>query len=139
MKSRYVIGVIIVVIFLAIGGYSFVNSSVEYATLSKAEETGKKVQVTGKWVKERATHYDSKRNQFTFHMEDEDGKVAKVVLHGAKPNNFDIATSVVAKGKFEDGEFHASDVLTKCPSKYDGKGPEHPDEVKANEKAPKEM
>jgi cytochrome c-type biogenesis protein CcmE len=139
MKSRYIIGGIIVVVFLTIGGYSFINSSVEYATLSKAEESGKKVQVTGTWVKERMTHYDAKSNKFTFHMKDDDGKIAKVVLNGAKPNNFDIATSVVAKGKYDNGEFLASDVLTKCPSKYEGKASDHPDNVEASNPSTKEM
>jgi cytochrome c-type biogenesis protein CcmE len=46
----------------------------------------------------------------------------KVVLDGAEPNNFKMAESVVAKGKVTDGYFHATDILTKCPSKYDGKG-----------------
>jgi cytochrome c-type biogenesis protein CcmE len=31
-----------------------------------------------------------------------------------------MATSVVAKGRFKDGSFYASEILTKCPSKYDG-------------------
>ena len=46
----------------------------------------------------------------------------KVVLDGAEPNNFKMAESVVAKGKIKDGYFHASEVLTKCPSKYEGDG-----------------
>jgi len=46
----------------------------------------------------------------------------KVVLDGAEPNNFKMAESVVAKGKMKDGTFHASEVLTKCPSKYEGDG-----------------
>ncbi|MAT39585.1 MAG: cytochrome C biogenesis protein [Ectothiorhodospiraceae bacterium] len=127
MKSKYIIGGIIVVLFLGIGGYSFVNSSVEYASLSKAEESGKKVQVTGTWVKNKGSQYDPKANTFIFHMKDEDGKIARVVLEGAKPNNFDISTSVVAKGKYDNGTFHASEVLTKCPSKYEGKAEEHPE------------
>jgi len=139
MKSRYVIGGLIVVVFLAIGGYSFLNSSVEYATLSKAETTGKKVQVTGTWVKEKTTYYDPKSNTFTFHMKDDEGKTAKVVLHGAKPNNFDIATSVVAKGKYENGEFHASDVLTKCPSKYEGNSGTHPGGVEPAQEKTQQM
>ena len=46
----------------------------------------------------------------------------KVVLDGAKPNNFEMAENVVAKGKVMDNYFHAKEVLTKCPSKYEGKG-----------------
>jgi cytochrome c-type biogenesis protein CcmE len=131
MKKRYLIGGAIVVVFLVIGGLSFLNSSVEYATLNKAEQSGKKVQVTGKWVQDMSTHYDTDKNTFMFYMRDENDEIAKVVLDGPKPNNFDIATSVVAKGRFEEGVFHASEVLTKCPSKYEG-NPEgqHPDEIK---------
>jgi cytochrome c-type biogenesis protein CcmE len=120
MKKRYLIGGVIVVTFLAIGGYSFLNSSIEYATISKAENSGRKVQVTGKVVREMDSQYDMKANTFTFFIRDEENRVAKVVLTGAKPNNFEIATSVVAKGRYKDGCFHASDVLTKCPSKYEG-------------------
>ncbi len=131
MKKRYVIGGAIVAVFLVIGGLSFLNSSVEYATLSKAEQSGKKVQVTGKWVQDMSTHYDTENNTFMFYMRDENDRIAKVVLDGPKPNNFDIATSVVTKGRYEDGVFHASEVLTKCPSKYEGESAsDHPDGIK---------
>ena len=55
-------------------------------------------------------------------MKDEGNNVMKVVLDGARPNNFEMAESVVAKGKVKDGNFYAKEVLTKCPSKYEGKG-----------------
>lgn len=133
MKKRYLAGGAIVFVFLIIGSLSFLNSSVEYATLSKAEQSGKKVQVTGKWVKEMETRFDTENNTFTFYMRDEEDKVARVVLAGAKPNNFDIATSVVAKGRYEDGVFNASEVLTKCPSKYEGNPEgEHPEGIKTS-------
>lgn len=133
MKKRYLVGGAIVVVFLIVGGLSFLNSSVEYATLSKAEESGKKVQVTGKWVQEMSTHFDTDKNTFTFYMRDEENRVAKVEFAGAKPNNFDIATSVVAKGRYENGVFRASEVLTKCPSKYES-NPEgkHPEGIKTS-------
>ena len=95
MKKRYLVGGVIVVVFLVIGGLSFLNSSVEYATLSKAEKSGKKVQVTGKWVQDMSTHYDTQNNTFTFYMKDEDDRVAQEVLESAKPNNIDITTSDV--------------------------------------------
>ncbi len=133
MKTRYIIGGVIVVTFLVIGGISFLNSSIEYADITKAESSGKKVQVTGKWVKERESYYDTKNNTFTFYIQDDRNRVAKVVYNGAKPNNFEIATSVVVKGKFENGIFQASDVLTKCPSKYEGNPDgKHPENVKTS-------
>jgi len=45
--------------------------------------------------------------------------VEKVVFDGAKPNNFEIANAVVVKGRYEEGYFHANEILTKCPSKYE--------------------
>lgn len=131
MKKRYLIGGIILVVFLGIGGWSFLNSSVEYSTLAKAEATGKKVQVTGTWVKDMQSGFDASSNTFSFYLQDQDKRIARVIYHGAKPNNFDIATSVVAKGRFENGNFQASEVLTKCPSKYEGNpNGKHPDNVK---------
>jgi cytochrome c-type biogenesis protein CcmE len=37
-----------------------------------------------------------------------------------------VATSIVAKGRFmsDEGYFHATEVLTKCPSKYEADGEE---------------
>lgn len=75
----------------------------------------------GSWQKDKAK-FDATTNQFIFYMKDENNSEMKVVLDGARPNNFEMAESVVAKGKFKDGYFHAKEVLTKCPSKYEGKG-----------------
>jgi len=47
--------------------------------------------------------------------------MTKVVFEGAKPNNFELADKIVVKGKFDGDHFHASQILTKCPSKYEGK------------------
>lgn len=119
MKSRYIIGGIIVLIFIAIGGYSFLKSSVEYTNLAQAQTSGKKVQVKGNWVKDMESNFDPSSNTFTFYLKDEQEKVSKVIFTGAKPNNFEIATSIVVKGKYKNGAFHASEILTKCPSKYE--------------------
>ena len=43
----------------------------------------------------------------------------RVVYEGTIPNNFESATSVVVTGKYQNGYFHAKDILTKCPSKYE--------------------
>jgi cytochrome c-type biogenesis protein CcmE len=82
-----------------------------------------KVQLKGQWKKELGSSFDAQTSQFTFFLVDDAGKECKVVLDGAAPNNFELATSVVAKGRFtEEGYFHASEVLTKCPSKYEATG-----------------
>lgn len=120
MKAKIIIGAVVIIGGLVLGTVNFLESNVEYMDFATAERSGKKAQVTGTWVKEMETRFDSQTTQFTFYMKDEKDRIIKVVLEGAQPNNFEIATSVVVKGKFMDDHFHASDVLTKCPSKYEG-------------------
>jgi len=64
---------------------------------------------------------DKAQNTFSFFMRDETGKEMKVVYEGVMPNNFETATSVVVTGSYRNGYFHAKDILTKCPSKYQQK------------------
>ena len=120
MKLKIIIGGIVVIAGIVLGALNFLESNVEYTDFSTAERTNKKVQVKGEWMKDQPTNFDAEKVKFSFYMKDEANRVSKVVLDGAKPNNFELATSVVAKGKFANGEFHATDVLTKCPSKYEG-------------------
>jgi cytochrome c-type biogenesis protein CcmE len=122
MNKRYLIGFAIIAVFLIVGFYAFVDTKVEYANFEYASNTHKKCQVKGTWAKDKQTFFDPASNKFTFYMVDEANTEMKVVLDGAEPNNFRLAESVVAKGKMKDGYFHASEVLTKCPSKYEGDG-----------------
>ncbi len=122
MNKKIVIGSIIVVVFMVVGFFSFLDSKIEYSDFNKASESHSTCQVKGTWIKDRESRFDSQNNQFIFYMKDEKGVEMKVVLDGAKPNNFEMAENVVAKGKVKDGYFHAKEVLTKCPSKYEGHG-----------------
>lgn len=120
MKAKIIIGGVVVVVGIVLGALNFLESNVEYADFASAERSQKKVQVKGEWIKEQPSGFDAEKVKFTFYMKDDANRVAKVVVDGAKPNNFELATSIVAKGKFVNGEFHATEVLTKCPSKYEG-------------------
>jgi cytochrome c-type biogenesis protein CcmE len=120
MKLKVIIGSLIVVLFIIFGSYSFMESNVEYTDIAGAMKKQKKVQLKGTWDKSKESSFDSKTSTFTFYLIDDNGRECRVVLDGAAPNNFELATSVVAKGRFTDeGYFHASEVLTKCPSKYE--------------------
>jgi cytochrome c-type biogenesis protein CcmE len=126
MKPKVIIGAIIVIAFIIFGSYSFLESNVEYTDVTGAMKTHKKVQLKGSWNKGKESAFDAKTSTFTFYLLDESGHECKVVLDGAAPNNFELATSVVAKGRFvpEQGYFHATEVLTKCPSKYEAQADE---------------
>ena len=122
MNKRYLIGILIIIVFLVVGFFAFKDSKIEYSNFQTASQNHKICQVKGTWVKNKDAKFDPAANTFTFYMVDETNAEMKVVLDGAKPNNFEMAENVVAKGKVKDGYFHAKEVLTKCPSKYEGKG-----------------
>ena len=123
-KSKTITGVLIILVFLIIGFMSFMDSKIEYVNFAEAKERMRTVEVKGQWLKEKDSKFDGTANTFTFYMKDDFNNEMKVVLDGAKPNNFDVAEAVVAKGKMKDGYFQAKEVLTKCPSKYEADGKE---------------
>ena len=122
MNKRYIIGGLIIVVFLVVGFFAFKDSKIEYLNFQAASQSHKTCQVKGVWVKDKESNFDAATNQFSFVMKDENNQEMKVVLDGTRPNNFEMAENVVDKGKVTDGYFHAKEVLTKCPSKYEGKG-----------------
>jgi len=120
MKNKYVFGGIIIAVFLVLMGYLFTQSNIEYVDdFNKVMSTEKTVKATGSWVKEKNYQIDNQNKTFSFFMADDHGKQMKVIYEGAIPNNFESAISVVVTGKYENGYFHAKDILTKCPSKYE--------------------
>ncbi len=124
MKTRYIIGGAIIALFIGIAAFSLDNSKIEYTNLQYAKDSGKRVQVKGVWHKNDGSDYDSQNNMFTFTMKDDNNQTIKVVHHGPRPNNFDIAESIVVKGRIENGIMVADHILTKCPSKYEGQNGE---------------
>ena len=48
----------------------------------------------------------------------------KVILEKTKPQDFERSEQIVLIGKVEGDEFHASEILLKCPSKYNDGKPE---------------
>ncbi len=120
MKVKVIVGAVVIVAGIILSAVSFVQTNVEYGDFATAERTQKKIQVKGEWVKAMDSSFDPQKAQFSFFMKDDNNKVVKVILDGARPNNFELATSIVAKGSFDGNNFHATEVLTKCPSKYEG-------------------
>ncbi len=119
MKNKYMFGGAIIVVFLAIMIYLFTQTNVSYEqNFETVMQSGKTVRATGTWVKERNYEVDKANNIFSFYMKDNNGDIMKVVYHGTIPNNFESSTSIVVTGKYHNGNFQATDILTKCPSKY---------------------
>ncbi|GAB4299441.1 MAG: hypothetical protein Kow0098_25950 [Ignavibacteriaceae bacterium] len=120
MKNKYLFGGFIIVIFLGLMGYLLTQSNIQYEdNFSNVINTDKTVKATGSWVKEKSYQLDRENRTFTFYMADQNGNQMKVVYDGTIPNNFETAVSIVVTGQYKDGYFHAKDILTKCPSKYE--------------------
>jgi cytochrome c-type biogenesis protein CcmE len=120
MKNKYIFGGFIIVVFLGLMMYLFTQSNIEYADdFAQVKTTSKTVKATGSWVKEKNYNINKDEKTFSFFIKDEKGNEMRVVYEGTIPNNFESATSVVVTGKYQNGYFHAKDILTKCPSKYE--------------------
>ena len=119
-KNKYIFGGFIIVIFLGIMIFLFTQTNVTYEeNFSNVMTTQKTLKATGVWVKEKSYNIDKAKNLFSFYMSDYLGNQMKVVYKGTIPNNFESSTSVVVTGKYHNGVFEASEILTKCPSKYE--------------------
>jgi cytochrome c-type biogenesis protein CcmE len=116
MKPKYIIGMIIIVGFIIWAGVSFNKTLTPYVSIEKAKEMGSVVQVKGKRLDNGS--FDLKQNVFVFTMVDESGDKIQVIYDGPKPGNFEQATEVVCVGQYSKGQFHAKELLVKCPSKY---------------------
>lgn len=77
------------------------------------------------------------RVEFVVFEKDTDNQLP-VVYEGLVPDTFKDHAEVVVTGKFSPSEnvFHASEVLAKCPSKYQRQGGDHPEGVVAGASDP---
>ena len=125
MNKKLVVGGGIILIIVAYLFWSGMKDSSSYFLeineffQQKEELVGKGVRINGKLVKE-SVNWDAKNLLLTFQMTD--GQDTLNVSHkGVAPNTFEEAPSVVVEGKYENGIFYSTQILTKCPSKYEAK------------------
>ncbi len=143
MKAKYVIGGIIIVLFLIWGTSAFLKTTVQYVSINEARRATRTVQVMGK-IDFDAVNYNTKDSRLEFAIYDANAKNKetaermKVVYYGVVPGNFDQATSVVLKGKSKGDIFVAEQMLVKCPSKYQGEGGEEYQDIRKHEEGVRE-
>lgn len=122
MKKIHIIAIVLIAVGLAVIVSTISNSST-YAPFSEAiENEGKTYHVVGKLDKEKEFIYNPEQNAnlFGFYLVDNEGTEKKVMYNGTKPQDFERSEQIVVIGKMEGDEFHASQILMKCPSKYNG-------------------
>ena len=126
MKKVHILGIILIAV--AIGAiFTTLNNTSTYADFTEAaKDPGSEFHVVGKLNKEKEAVYEPKvdANLFTFYMIDNKGVECKVILHKNKPQDFERSEQIVLIGQMQGQTFEASDILMKCPSKYNDGKPE---------------
>lgn len=122
MKKIHIIGIIVIAIALGVIVSTISNSST-YAPFSEATaHPNSTYHVVGKLNKEKPFIYnpETNANLFGFYLVDNEGNERKVLYNGSKPQDFEKSEQIVVIGKIDGDDFHCSQILMKCPSKYNG-------------------
>jgi len=124
MKKRYLIGggillaAIIYVLYLSFG-----SSVSYYVTVSEfynreTELHDINVRVAGK-ITDGPVGWNAEDLELRFTITEGDDTMM-VIYHGAKPSGFKAGSNILVEGKYHsDGIFRASQLILKCPSKYE--------------------
>ena len=102
---------------------SFGNAVSYYVTVSEFYDGGTELQdinvrVAGK-IADSPIDWDAEGLELRFTIT-EGSKNMPVVYHGAQPSGFTAGSSILVEGKYDsDGVLRASQLILKCPSKYE--------------------
>ncbi|MCS6879770.1 MAG: cytochrome c maturation protein CcmE [Oscillochloridaceae bacterium] len=118
IKPLYIAGLGIILIAVVYGFFGFQSGFRSYTqSVDEAMAATRSVQLAG--FLGSTGEYDA-AGRFTFMLQDQQGKMIKVISDDPRPANFEHAISIVAVGRYDPAEqaFMADDLLVKCPSKY---------------------
>ncbi len=124
---RLKIFIVIGLVTLAVGYLVFSSvrtSSAYYMTVAELKAAGpsvedKKVRVAGTVVGDSIV-WDARALSLNFELADSGGSVP-VSYKGARPDMFQDGAEAVVEGRYSQQKFQASNLLLKCPSKYEAK------------------
>ncbi len=123
MKAKYIIGAIIIVAFAGWGVSSFMATTIKYVSIEEVPDTDRTIQVMGA-IDFDTVEFDTDSSRLIFEITDPEDRSGaqrlRIIYTGMVPGNFDQATSVVAKGRYQNGALVADQLFIKCPSKYQG-------------------
>lgn len=124
MKTIHIGIVALLGVGIAIAVSLYGNTS-QYITFDVAkkyaqEYPNKEFHVVGSLNKDQPMVYEPMKdpNRFEFYMTDTIGNVSKVIYFNTKPQDIEKTERIVCIGKYNNDVFEASQILSKCPSKY---------------------
>ena len=125
-KRFLIVGLAVVIALGYLGFTAFQGASMYYLTVDELlarndAAYGERVRLMGK-VEDGSTVKNPETNTLRFAVTDEDGTSLPVVYSGVVPDAFKQGADVVLEGALTPGgTFEASNLLVKCPSKYEAK------------------
>ena len=119
MKRAYWVAAGFAAAFVLLGVTAFQKTLTPYVSFEEARKSHGVVQVMGSLDKQ-SDRYDTKKDELSFEIVEPSGAKMPVVYRGIKPANFKDAISIVAIGRYKEGQIDAEKLLVKCPSKYQG-------------------
>lgn len=138
MKRSQIIALVVIAIALGALITTLMDSS-SYATFDEAfANEGTEYHVVGELDRSKGVDYDPQENAkvTTFYLKDREGTRKKVVLNRSKPNDLERSEKVVIIGKAKEDAFYATDMLLKCPSKYEDEKQLREMDKRASRKSP---
>jgi cytochrome c-type biogenesis protein CcmE len=124
MKKIHILGIVVIAVAIGVIFTSLQSSSTYSDFTEAAANPDTEYHVVGKLNKAVPVQYDPKINadQCSFMLVDNKGVEKQVILHKSVPQDIQKSEQIVLIGKMKGDAFEASEILMKCPSKYnDGK------------------
>ncbi|MBL8066287.1 MAG: cytochrome c maturation protein CcmE [Chthonomonadaceae bacterium] len=119
MKPGAIVAVLLSVIGMAAVVMAFQTNASKYVSVKEAKASPGGSQHLSGLIVQGTMESSSAKRYLKFVLIDEDGETIPVVMHKLPPANLSAAPKVVAVGGVKNGEFVATDIITKCPSKYE--------------------
>jgi cytochrome c-type biogenesis protein CcmE len=123
LKKKYIYGAAILVLAAAYLIYLSLNSSISYyLTVSEFFDKGTELYETSVRIAGKISEpveWDADSVKLTFIVTEGNSDMT-VVYDGVRPSGFKADSSILVEGKYgSDGVFRASQLIMKCPSKYE--------------------
>lgn len=118
MKKTHIVLIIFSAILVGSIMWTYFDAST-YANFELADNNkGQTFTVVGYLDKEVDMNFDARKSIFTFTAIDKSGEKKVVIYNQPKPTDFERSEEITMKGVSTDSVFVASEILMKCPSKY---------------------
>ncbi len=119
MSRSTLVGIVLILGFGALCIGAFNKTVSPYVSVQEARASSGMVQVYGT-IDQGRLRYDPASAAIVFPLTDDQQKTMLVQYRGVRPGNMAQATHCVATGKWSGDRFEATQLLVKCPSKYQG-------------------